>query len=151
MYSRTIVTEKLGRCLWLYNDPAFFNPQHPYHQSVLKDLLNELKEVLMQARKWGWEVNFTDGVKVARKPVINNVTDLIRAFRNATLHEDSPLRRYGSVTATFNYYLYYDEQNRVEDIALEMGQHHLYFRKHILKTLQKLVHYHEVGNENTPL
>lgn len=94
------------------------------------------------------KVNFTDDVAIDRDNKIEDVTDLIRFFRNGGSHIDSPNRKLGQGTSAFNTFvglvmnLGLDEHvvqlKYSDDIAYNMGKHVLYLKRHIIRAFEEV-------------
>jgi hypothetical protein len=120
--------------------------EHPmvlYRQSVLIEILVNLKDLLKKAEILGNRISFTDDVVPDTNPrmKINDVTDLISSFRDAACHNDSYRRAVGQGIISFSEMrgkgiLFNISGKEIgcaydDDIAIIMGDKVLYYKRHI--------------------
>jgi hypothetical protein len=136
-------TKKLLDSKIMWSDPTLI-----FRQSVLIEILINLKDLLIKANKLGHRIAFTDDINPDPTLKITDVTDLIGNFRDAACHSDSYRRKAQESTLSFNEIrgkgILMQINNLTigssyeDDIAFNMGQNILYMKRHIERAFNEV-------------
>jgi len=123
--------------------------ENKFKQSVLIEVLINLKDLLIKSDKHlGKRISCTDDIIPDDKLKIYDLTGLISNFRDASCHNDSFRRKYGSSVLSFNSLSgkgvlmqigdLVIESKYEDDIIYNMGTNVLYLKRHIEKAFIEL-------------
>ncbi|KAA6438833.1 hypothetical protein FEM33_15550 [Dyadobacter flavalbus] len=133
----------LDRARELLDSQILWKSHQVYTQSVLIEVLVNMKDLLIKADKLGNRICFTDDIYPDINPRIKiyDVHDLICNYRDAACHNDSFRRQYGDSVFSFNTIrgkgiLFRSGEfsigsNYQDEVAYNMGMNILYLKRHI--------------------
>lgn len=119
------------------------NSGHPLQQSAFIELMICLRDLLHKAEKYGSRVSFTDDILT--NSYVTDVSDAVRAIRDACCHIDSFKRDFDANGNRGSYLVAYGKCNLAkindlelksdyeDDIAVFYGTNRLYFNRHIVR------------------
>lgn len=146
---KTEIQRRLERTRQLLASQIMWQDQRlVFRQSVLIEILINLKDLLIKADKLGNRISFTDDVIPDAVLKIIDVTHLIGNFRDASCHSDSYRRKTQGAIVSFNEIRGKGILMRInnlvigcayeDDIAFNMGQNILYLKMHIERAFQEV-------------
>jgi hypothetical protein len=125
------------------------NIKHWYYTSVMIAVLVHLDFILQEINNMGAEIDFTDDIptyKGNRRDAYHNVTTLLHFFRNAACHAATTKRLTPKKAMMAFVYQHGLKPDRLgmphlcqyeDDIAMLMGHHVLYVKRHILRAFKE--------------
>lgn len=117
-------------------------------KSIFKDAVITLNDLLMKCSLYLQDrVDFTDDVTIDTENQINDVTGLVRFFRNGIAHIDGVNRKLDDGTSSLNVFVGLKlklqlADNDIElkyndDTAYTMGKHVLYLKRHFIRAFEE--------------
>lgn len=126
-------------------EPA--NSQHPLQQSAFIDMMICLRDLMAKVEKYGEKISFQEDVM--QNNYVADVSDAIRAIRDACCHIDSFKRNFDENRNRGSYLVAYGKTNLMklgdlelkseyeDDIAVFYGVNRLYFKRHIIRSFEE--------------
>lgn len=123
------------------------NAGHVLQMSAFIDLMICLRDLMSKTEKHARKIDFADDILV--NGYVNDVSDAIRAVRDACCHIDSFKRNFDSNGNRGSYNVAYGKCNFMrigdveltsdyeDDIAVFYGVNRLYFKRHIIKAFEE--------------
>ena len=128
------IQSSVSRCADLFNC-GVFNPSSSagvLFESAVTLLLVHLNDLLQKAKLDGQRIDFADDMEVTEAMV--DVTDLVRACRNAACHVTSGEHKIDSGKFTFCVTSGYGPN--ADDIAIYYGRNRIYLKRHLLRSFE---------------
>ncbi len=126
-------------------EPA--NSGHLLQQSAFIELMICLRDLMAKVEKYGKKISFQDDV--LENEYVHNVSDAIRAIRDACCHIDSFKRHFDENKNRGSFMVAYGKCNLAkigdlelkseyeDDAAVFYGKNRLYFRRHIIRAFEE--------------
>ena len=141
------IQSSVSRCADLFNC-GVFNPSSSagvLFESAVTLLLVHLNDLLQKAKLDGQRIDFADDMEVPEAMV--DVTDLVRACRNAACHVTSGEHKIDSGKFTFcvtsgygpNAFVINGQEmgcDYADDIAIYYGRNRIYLKRHLLRSFE---------------
>lgn len=141
------IQSSIARCVKLFNCGVLSpdNSSDVLFESAVTLLLIHLNDLLQKAKSDGKRVSFSDDMQVSDS--MTDVTDLVRACRNAACHVTSGEHKVDFGKFTFcvasgytpTAYVINDQTmgcDFVDDMAIYYGTNRVYLRRHILRSFE---------------
>lgn len=116
-----------------------------YYYSIITEILIHLRDLLFKLNAIGNRIDFKDYITKDSEKGIEDISDLIKHFRDAACHNESPNRRnFKGYIFAGNIFAAYDFD---DEITLLMGDSKLYVKRHLVRlyrsVLQRFASYDE--------
>lgn len=146
--SQRDLLDEVHQCANLVNDRSL-EGDSSHAESVFKDILIRLDDVLQELAKAGKRITWTDDLPAGRKDV-SDITDLISRLRNAGCHINSGDRRIPDVGIRLVFNRVFGKGTLIkagnitigsdyeDDVAFFYGDLRIYLQRHFVKLLKHL-------------
>jgi len=122
---------------YVFDIRDFKNIHEHYYFSVITEILIHLRDLLFKLDAIGNRVDFRDYIEPQPNKGITDITDLIKFYRDAACHNESPNRRNSKgYLFSGNVFAAYDFE---DDITLLMGDSKLYVKRHLFRLYQTVL------------
>ncbi|WP_462147140.1 hypothetical protein [Pseudoalteromonas gelatinilytica] len=123
------------------------NAHHPLQKSAFIDLMICLRDLMYKTEKYAQKINFTDDILM--NGYVNDVSDAIRAVRDACCHIDSFKRNFDENGNRGSYNVVFGKSISMrigdveltseyeDDVAVFYGVNRLYFKRHIIRAFKE--------------
>ncbi len=138
------ITTSISRIKNLIGTGIFKEHSNVFFNSAYIEVLILLNNLLYHANDKKNRINFTDNIIIEEK-YIEDVTDLIRYFRNAACHIDAE-QRYNSHGGKLSFCL----KTSPSETRFIFGGKELYLNAHIIRAFDEVVRFFEKDELSTP-